>query len=59
MPTSDDEMAKTSSKSFCDNFLKAGGLRYKKKSIPVDALLCSIRDFPLFFLTSVFFTVWW
>ncbi|KAM9385228.1 ubiquitin carboxyl-terminal hydrolase 24 isoform 3-T3 [Pholidichthys leucotaenia] len=26
MPTSDDEMAKTSSKSFCDNFLKAGGL---------------------------------
>lgn len=27
MPTSDDEMAKTSSKSFCENFLKAGGLR--------------------------------
>ncbi|XP_023195305.1 ubiquitin carboxyl-terminal hydrolase 24 isoform X2 [Xiphophorus maculatus] len=26
MPTSDDEMAKTSSKSFCENFLKAGGL---------------------------------
>lgn len=28
MPTSDDEMAKTSVKSFCENFLKAGGLRY-------------------------------
>lgn len=27
MPTSDDEMAKTSVKSFCENFLKAGGLR--------------------------------
>lgn len=27
MPTSDDEMAKTSSKSFCENFLRAGGLR--------------------------------
>ncbi|XP_071010440.1 ubiquitin carboxyl-terminal hydrolase 24-like isoform X2 [Oncorhynchus clarkii lewisi] len=26
MPTSDDEMAKTSVKSFCENFLKAGGL---------------------------------
>uniref|UniRef100_A0A3Q4AJ23 Ubiquitin carboxyl-terminal hydrolase 24 n=1 Tax=Mola mola TaxID=94237 RepID=A0A3Q4AJ23_MOLML len=26
MPTSDDEMAKTSSKSFCENFLRAGGL---------------------------------
>uniref|UniRef100_A0A3Q3MMV0 ubiquitinyl hydrolase 1 n=1 Tax=Mastacembelus armatus TaxID=205130 RepID=A0A3Q3MMV0_9TELE len=26
MPTSDDEMAKSSSKSFCENFLKAGGL---------------------------------
>ncbi|XP_029938672.1 ubiquitin carboxyl-terminal hydrolase 24 isoform X1 [Salarias fasciatus] len=26
MPTSDDEMAKTSSKSFCENFLKASGL---------------------------------
>ncbi|XP_074523460.1 ubiquitin carboxyl-terminal hydrolase 24 isoform X2 [Halichoeres trimaculatus] len=26
MPTSDDEMAKTSSRSFCENFLKAGGL---------------------------------
>jgi len=27
MPTTDDEMAKTSVKSFCENFLKAGGLR--------------------------------
>ncbi|XP_058887483.1 ubiquitin carboxyl-terminal hydrolase 24 isoform X3 [Acipenser ruthenus] len=26
MPTTDDEMAKTSVKSFCENFLKAGGL---------------------------------
>ncbi|XP_068174640.1 ubiquitin carboxyl-terminal hydrolase 24 isoform X2 [Antennarius striatus] len=26
MPTSDDEMAKTSSRSFCENFLRAGGL---------------------------------
>uniref|UniRef100_A0A8C9VNZ6 Ubiquitin specific peptidase 24 n=1 Tax=Scleropages formosus TaxID=113540 RepID=A0A8C9VNZ6_SCLFO len=39
MPTSDDEMAKTSVKSFCENFLKAGGLSLvvnvmQKDSIP-------------------------
>ncbi|XP_028977659.1 ubiquitin carboxyl-terminal hydrolase 24 isoform X2 [Esox lucius] len=41
MPTSDDEMAKTSVKSFCENFLKAGGLSLvvnvmQRDSIPAE-----------------------
>uniref|UniRef100_H3DJS3 ubiquitinyl hydrolase 1 n=1 Tax=Tetraodon nigroviridis TaxID=99883 RepID=H3DJS3_TETNG len=41
MPTSDDEMAKTSSKSFCENFLRAGGLSLvvnvmQRDSIPAE-----------------------
>jgi len=27
MPTADDEMARNCAKSFCENFLRAGGLR--------------------------------
>lgn len=27
MPTADDDMARNCAKSFCENFLKAGGLR--------------------------------
>lgn len=29
MPTADDDMARNCAKSFCENFLKAGGLRWE------------------------------
>ncbi|XP_056131607.1 ubiquitin carboxyl-terminal hydrolase 24 [Lampris incognitus] len=38
MPTSDDEMAKTSVKSFCENFLKAGGLSLVVNVMQRDAI---------------------
>lgn len=33
MPTADDEMARNCAKSFCENFLRAGGLRLDFKTL--------------------------
>lgn len=32
MPTADDEMARNCAKSFCENFLRAGGLRLVERN---------------------------
>lgn len=46
MPTADDEMARNCAKSFCENFLRAGGLRLDFKILTLFVTLnlasCSV-----------------